>query len=88
MSKARLEQPRPSCLTYLADCGVLEFGRSKYRAKAWEYATRAQVVSDPQQRADLLRFAGMWQSLTESPDDQLRGAYEVPPDGRLADCQP
>ena len=60
MSKARLEQSRPRCLTYL-------------RAKAWECAARAQVVSDPQQRAELLRFAGMWLSLTEPTDDDLRG---------------
>jgi len=62
MSKARL---------------VIDFGRSKYRAKAWECATRAQVVSDPQQRAELLCFAGMWLSLTEPTEDDLRGAYEV-----------
>jgi hypothetical protein len=88
MSKARLEESRPCRLTYPADGAVLEFGRSKYRAKAWEYAARAQVISDPQQRADLLRFAGMWLSLTESTDDELRGAYEVPPEGRLAGSQP
>ena len=77
MSKARLEQSRPCCLTYLANCGVIEFGRSKYRAKAWEWGARAQVVSDPQQRAELLCFAGMWLSLTEPTEDDLRGAYEV-----------
>ena len=64
---------------------VIDFGRSKYRAKAWECATRAQVVSDPQQRAELLCFAGMWLSLTEPTEDDLRGAYEVPPRWRLED---
>jgi hypothetical protein len=49
MSKARLEQSRPCRLTYLANRG--EFGCSKYRAKAWECAARAQVVNDLQQRA-------------------------------------
>jgi hypothetical protein len=63
MSKARL---------------VIDFGRSKYRTKAWKCAARAQVVSDPQQ-AELLHFAGMWLSLTEPTEDELRGAYEVPP---------
>ena len=52
---------------------------SKYRAKAWECAIRAQVVSDPEQRAELLRFARIWLSLTEPIDDELRGAYEFPP---------
>jgi hypothetical protein len=51
---------------------------SKYRAKAWQCGARAQVVSDLQQRAELLRLAGMWLSLTEPTEDDLRGAYEVP----------
>ena len=50
-----------------------------YRAKAWECASRAQSVNDPERRADLLRFAGMWMSLTEPIKDELRGAYELPP---------
>ncbi len=53
-----------------------------YRAKAWECAARAQSVNDPERRADMLRFAGMWMSLTEPIKDDLRGAYELPP--RLA----
>ncbi len=53
-----------------------------YRAKAWECAARAQAVNDPERRADMLRFAGMWMSLTEPIKDDLRGAYELPP--RLA----
>jgi hypothetical protein len=79
MSKARPERSRACRLTYLANRDVIEFGRSKYRTKAWECAARAQVVHDPQQRAELLRFAGMWLSLTEPIEDELRGAYELPP---------
>jgi hypothetical protein len=46
--------------------------------RADECAARAQSISDPDQRADMLRFAGMWLSLTEPTKDELRGAYEWP----------
>jgi len=36
-------------------------------------------MRDPEQRADMLRFAGMWLSLTEPIKEPLRGAYELPP---------
>jgi hypothetical protein len=52
---------------------------SKYRAKAWECAARAQVVNDPKARAELLQFAAMWLSLTQPIEEELRGAYELPP---------
>jgi hypothetical protein len=60
MSKAQLRQSRPGRLIGLADrgLGTIAFGPTKCRAKAWEYVARAQVVSDPEQRAELLRFAG------------------------------
>ena len=63
MSKARLARlrPRPT----LGNRGASHFGCSKYRPKAWECAARAQSVNDPQRRAELLRFSGMWLSLTE-----------------------
>ena len=41
----------------------------KYRAKAYELLSLAGRASDPEQRADLLRFARMWMSLTEGIED-------------------
>jgi hypothetical protein len=79
MSKARPEQSRPCRPISSANRGAIGFGPSKYRAKAWECAARAQSVSDPERRGDLLRFAGIWLSLTEPIEDDLRGAYEYPP---------
>ena len=46
--------------------------------RADECAARAQSISDPERRADMLRFAGLWLSLTEPAKDELRGAYEWP----------
>jgi len=57
---------------------VVNLARSRYRAKAWKYATRAQVMRDPDQRAEFLRFSGMWLSLTEPSEDEIRSAYEWP----------
>ena len=37
----------------------------KYQAKAYELLSLAERAGDPEQRADLLRFAQMWMSLTE-----------------------
>jgi hypothetical protein len=37
----------------------------KYRAKAYELLSLAERAGDPAQRADLLRFARMWLTLTE-----------------------
>ena len=37
----------------------------KYRAKAYELLSLAERAGDPEQRADLLRFARMWMSLTK-----------------------
>ena len=53
-----------------------------YRAKAWECLSLAESVDDPERRVDLLLFGRMWLSLTEPIEDDLRGAYELPP--RLA----
>jgi hypothetical protein len=41
----------------------------KYRAKACELLSLAERAGDPEQRADLLRFARMWMSLTEGIED-------------------
>jgi hypothetical protein len=75
-------------LAEVAERNKKEYGPAKYYGPAWyqakarEYATRAQSVTDPGQRAELLRFAGMWLSLMEPIEGELRGAYESPP--RLA----
>ena len=50
-----------------------------YRAKGWECLSLAESVNDPERRADLLLFARMWLSLTEPIKEDLRGAYELPP---------
>ncbi len=56
-----------------------------YRAKAWECLSLAENMNDPERRADILRFARMWMSLTEPiPDLPLRLPYELPPQPRLS----
>ncbi len=55
-----------------------------YRAKAWECLSLAENMNDPERRADVLRFARLWMSLTEPiPDLPLRLPYELPPQPRL-----
>jgi hypothetical protein len=48
-----------------------------YRAKAWECLSRAECMNDPEERAEIVRFARMWMSLVE-PIDDARGSYEFP----------
>jgi hypothetical protein len=48
----------------------------EYRAKAFELISLAETVNDPERRADMLRFARMWMSLSE-PLPDLRSAYEL-----------
>ncbi len=56
-----------------------------YRAKAWECLSLAENMNDPERRADILRFARMWMSLTEPiPDLPLRLPYELPRQPRLS----
>jgi len=50
---------------------------NEYRAKAFELLSRAESVNDPEQRADMLRFAHMWMSLSE-PMPDLPSAFELP----------
>ena len=50
---------------------------NEYRAKAFELLSLAESVNDPERRADMLRFAQMWMSLSKPPPD-LPGAYELP----------
>jgi hypothetical protein len=46
-----------------------------YRARAFELLSLAEGENDPERRADLLRFARHWMSLTE-PMPNLPSAYE------------
>ena len=48
-----------------------------YRAKAWECLSLAECMNDPEERAEIVRFAWMWMSLAE-PIDEARGSYEFP----------
>ena len=50
---------------------------NEYRAKAWECLSLAECTNDPEERAEIVRFASMWMSLTE-PIDEVRGSYEFP----------
>jgi hypothetical protein len=48
-----------------------------YHAKALECLSLAECMNDPEERAEIVRFAGMWMSLAE-PIDEARGSYEFP----------
>jgi hypothetical protein len=50
---------------------------NEYRAKAWECLSLAGSMNNPEERAEMLRFARMWMSLAE-PVEELRGSYELP----------
>jgi hypothetical protein len=56
-----------------------QYKSAGYQAKAWECVSLAESANDPEKRADMLRFAAMWISLTKSIKGELRGAYELPP---------
>jgi hypothetical protein len=49
---------------------------NEYRAKAFELLSLAESVNDPKRRADMLRFAHMWMSLSE-PMPDLPSAYDL-----------
>jgi hypothetical protein len=51
---------------------------NEYRAKAFECLSLAECMNDPEERAEMLRFARTWMNLAE-PVKELRGAYELPP---------
>jgi hypothetical protein len=61
-----------------ANASILNLADYSVR-RADECAARAQSMTDRERRADILRFAGLWLSLTEPIKDELRGAYELPP---------
>ena len=48
-----------------------------YRAKARECLSLAECMNDPEERAEIVRFARMWMNLAE-PIDEAPGAYEFP----------
>jgi hypothetical protein len=48
-----------------------------YRAKARECLSLAECTNDPEERAEIVRFASMWMNLAE-PIDEAPGAYEFP----------
>ena len=48
-----------------------------YRAKARECLSLAECMNDPEERAEIVRFARMWINLAE-PIDEAPGAYEFP----------
>ena len=50
---------------------------NEYRAKAFECLSLAESMNNPEERAEMLRFARMWLNLAE-PIDDIRGAYESP----------
>jgi hypothetical protein len=56
---------------------------NEYRAKGFELLSLAESMNDPERRADVLRYARLWMSLTEPiPDLPLRLPYELPPEPR------
>ena len=48
-----------------------------YRAKARECLSLAECMNDPEERAEIVRFARMWMNLAE-PIDEAPGSYEFP----------
>jgi hypothetical protein len=53
---------------------------NEYRARGFELLSLAETMNDPERRADILRYARLWISLTEpNPDLPLRLPYELPP---------
>jgi hypothetical protein len=50
---------------------------NEYRAKAFECLSLAECMNDPEERAEVLRFARMWFDLAE-PIEEFHGVYEVP----------
>ena len=49
-----------------------------YRAKAFECLSLAECMTDPERRAEILRYARLWMQLAE-PVGTSRSAYEVAP---------
>ena len=47
---------------------------NQYRAKAFECLSLAECMTDPERRAEILRYARLWMQLTE-PVGTFRSAY-------------
>ncbi len=45
---------------------------NEYRAKGFELLSLAESMNDPERRADMLRYARMWMSLSEPMPDLRR----------------
>jgi len=56
---------------------------NEYRAKAWECLSLAECMNDPEERAEIVRFARMWMNLAE-PIDEVRSSYEFPREADFA----
>jgi hypothetical protein len=67
-----LDGPREDC-----EEKIPMAANNTYRAKAWECLSLAECMNDPQERAEMVRFASMWMRLAE-PIDEARGVYEFP----------
>jgi len=48
-----------------------------YRAKAFECLSLAECMNNPEERAEMVRFARVWMSFAE-PIAEARSAYELP----------
>ena len=47
-----------------------------YRAKAFECLSLVECVKNPEERAEMVRFARVWMKLTE-PIEEARSFYEL-----------
>lgn len=48
-----------------------------YPAKSFECLSLAECMNNPEERAEMIRFARVWMSFAE-PILEARGAYELP----------
>src|SRR5262249_40607401 len=55
---------------------LMRAAANEYRAKAFECLSLAECMTDPERRAEILRYARRWMQLTE-PVGTSRSAYEV-----------
>jgi hypothetical protein len=51
---------------------------NEYRARAFEGLSQAECMTDPERRAEILRYARLWMQLGE-PVGPSRSAYEAEP---------
>ena len=57
--------------------GTHGMSRVEYRRRAFEYLALANAADDPERRAEVLSFAGIWLQLFE-PIDDIPGHFELP----------